>query len=35
MKEGAIWGYLNEPEEKTEGQKPAANLETMEDDIPF
>ena len=35
LKEGAIWGYLNVPEEKTEGQKPAANLETMEDDVPF
>ena len=35
LKEGAIWGYLNVPEEKTEGQKAAANLETMEDDVPF
>lgn len=35
LKEGAIWGYLNVPEEKTEGQKPAVNLETIEDDVPF
>jgi hypothetical protein len=35
MKEGAVWGYLNVPEDKAEGQKPAANLATMEDDPPF
>jgi len=41
MKEGAVWGYLNVPEDKVEGQKPAANLATgtdlndLESDIPF
>jgi len=38
MKEGAIWGYLNEPEEKgQEGQKSASSpdLATLEDDPPF
>ena len=35
MKEGAVWGYLNVPEDKVEGQKSAANLATMEDDPPF
>jgi len=34
MKEGAIWGYLNEPEEKTDQPKPA-NLADLESDIPF
>jgi len=34
MKEGAIWGYLNEPEEKTDQPKPS-NLADLESDIPF
>ncbi|CAB5212401.1 hypothetical protein UFOVP192_13 [uncultured Caudovirales phage] len=34
MKEGAIWGYLNEPEEKTEQPK-ESNLTDIESDIPF
>ena len=35
LKEGSFWAYLNVPEDKVEGQKPAANLATMEDDPPF
>ena len=35
MKEGAIWGYLNVPEEKTEGNAKPANLADLESDIPF
>jgi hypothetical protein len=35
MKEGSILAYLNEPEEKTEQPKAAANLATLEDDPPF
>jgi len=35
LKEGSLWAYLNVPEDKAEGQKPAANLATMEDDPPF
>ena len=34
MKEGAIWGYLNEPEEKTDQPK-LTNLADLESDIPF
>ena len=34
MKEGAIWGYLNEPEEKTDQPK-SSNLGNIEEDIPF
>ena len=34
MKEGAIWGYLNVPEDKAESQK-STNLATLEDDPPF
>lgn len=34
LKEGAIWGYLNEPEEKTDQSKPS-NLADLESDIPF
>ena len=34
LKEGAIWGYLNEPEEKTDQPK-SANLADLESDIPF
>jgi hypothetical protein len=34
LKEGAIWGYLNEPEEKTDQPKPS-NLADLESDIPF
>ena len=35
MKEGSILAYLNEPEEKAEQPKVAANLATLEDDPPF
>ena len=35
MKEGSILAYLNEPEEKAEQPKAAANLSTLEDDPPF
>ena len=34
LKEGAIWGYLNEPEDKTDQPKPS-NLADLESDIPF
>jgi len=34
MKEGAVWGYLNVPEDKAESQK-STNLATLEDDPPF
>ena len=34
LKEGAIWGYLNEPEEKTDQPK-TSNLADLESDIPF
>ena len=34
LKEGAIWGYLNEPEEKTDQPK-SENLADLESDIPF
>lgn len=36
MKEGAIWGYLNPPEDKTD-QKPTAPAQNQitDDDIPF
>lgn len=38
LKEGAIWGYLNPPEDKTKQTQqnaPAPDLAAMEDDIPF
>lgn len=36
MKEGAIWGYLNEPEEKgQESYKSAPAHDSMLDDPPF
>ena len=34
MKEGAIWGYLNEPEDKVDTPK-SSNLADLESDIPF
>ena len=34
LKEGAFWGYLNVPEEKTDQPKPS-NLADIESDIPF
>jgi hypothetical protein len=34
MKDGAIWGYLNVPEEKTDAPK-SSNLADLESDIPF
>ena len=37
LKEGAIWGYLNVPEEKdaSKQEAPATNLADLESDIPF
>ena len=38
MKEGAIWGYLNVPEDKDDAKpsyKPATGLADLESDIPF
>ena len=35
MKEGAIFAYLNVPEDKPAGAAPTANLADMESDIPF
>jgi hypothetical protein len=37
MKEGSIFAYLNEPEEKSEQPRsaPAAKLNDLESDIPF
>ena len=35
MKEGAIFAYLNVPEDKPTGAAPATNLADMESDIPF
>jgi hypothetical protein len=35
LKEGAIWGYLNVPEEKSQEQEKAAPDSMPDDDIPF
>lgn len=36
MKEGSIFAYLNEPEEKkSEAPAPAASVENIDEDIPF
>ena len=36
MKEGAIWGYLNVPEEKSDSKHDEKQSNTIEDDqIPF
>jgi hypothetical protein len=35
LKEGALWFYLNVPEDKPEGKQASQSLNQIEDDIPF
>ena len=35
MKEGAIWAYLNVPEDKEDAPKKSSNLADLESDVPF
>ena len=35
MKEGALWFYLNVPEEKTDGKPTSPSLQQIDEDIPF
>jgi hypothetical protein len=35
LKEGALWFYLNIPEDKPEGKQNSQSLNQLEEDIPF
>ena len=35
LKEGALWFYLNVPEDKPEGKQTSQSLSNLEEDIPF
>lgn len=35
LKEGTLWFYLNEPEDKPEGKGSSITLDKIDEDIPF